>query len=64
MCVSLQFALAPLSRNQVLAQVDLWENVRDVDVYRLSKELDEEVAAKHPYEGPIFIEVEDRPIFP
>jgi 2-dehydro-3-deoxyphosphogalactonate aldolase len=30
----------------------------------LGVELDEEVAAKHPYEGPIFIEVEDRPIFP
>jgi 2-dehydro-3-deoxyphosphogalactonate aldolase len=30
----------------------------------LGVELDEEVAARHPYEGPIFIEVEDRPIFP
>ena len=30
----------------------------------LGVELDEEVAAKYPYEGPIFIEVEDRPIFP
>ncbi len=28
----------------------------------LGVELDEEVAAKHPYEGPIFIEVESRPI--
>ena len=30
----------------------------------LGVELDEEVASNHPYEGPIFIEVEDRPIFP
>ena len=28
----------------------------------LGIELDEEVAAQHPYDGPIFIEVEDRPV--
>jgi adenosylhomocysteinase len=33
--------------NQVLAQLDLWENDRDIDVYRISKELDEEVARLH-----------------
>jgi adenosylhomocysteinase len=35
--------------NQVLAQIDLWNN-RDkykIDVYRLSKKLDEEVARLH-----------------
>ena len=28
----------------------------------LGIELNEEVAARHPYDGPIFIEVEDRPL--
>ncbi|NLJ81972.1 MAG: adenosylhomocysteinase, partial [Bacteroidales bacterium] len=33
--------------NQVLAQLDLWENDYDTGVYRLSKVLDEEVARLH-----------------
>jgi adenosylhomocysteinase len=33
--------------NQVLAQLDLWQNRREVGVYRLPKELDEEVARLH-----------------
>jgi adenosylhomocysteinase len=34
--------------NQTLAQIDLWRNRdREVGVYRLSKELDEEVARLH-----------------
>ena len=33
--------------NQVLAQLDLWQNKRDNIVYMLSKELDEEVARLH-----------------
>jgi len=33
--------------NQVLAQIDLWQNNYDIDVYRLSKKLDEEVARLH-----------------
>ena len=33
--------------NQTLAQIDLWTNKRDVGVYRLPKELDEEVARLH-----------------
>jgi adenosylhomocysteinase len=41
------FVMSNSFTNQVLAQVDLWENDRDVDVYRLSKELDEEVARLH-----------------
>jgi adenosylhomocysteinase len=31
----------------VLAQLDLWQNRREVGVYRLPKELDEEVARLH-----------------
>ena len=41
------FVMSNSFTNQVLAQVDLWENDREVDVYRLSKELDEEVARLH-----------------
>jgi adenosylhomocysteinase len=33
--------------NQTLAQIDLWTNRREVGVYRLPKELDEEVARLH-----------------
>ena len=33
--------------NQVLAQIDLWKYDREVDVYRLPKHLDEEVARLH-----------------
>jgi adenosylhomocysteinase len=31
----------------VLAQIDLWQNRRPIDVYRLPKALDEEVARLH-----------------
>ena len=41
------FVMSNSFTNQVLAQIDLWENDRKVDVYRLSKELDEEVARLH-----------------
>ena len=33
--------------NQTLAQIDLWKNKYEVDVYRLPKYLDEEVARLH-----------------
>ena len=33
--------------NQVLAQIELWTKPLDVDVYRLPKQLDEEVARLH-----------------
>jgi len=33
--------------NQVLAQIDLWQNDHEVGVTTLSKELDEEVARLH-----------------
>jgi adenosylhomocysteinase len=33
--------------NQTLAQIDLWTDPKPVGVYRLSKELDEEVARLH-----------------
>jgi len=33
--------------DQVLAQIDLWQNSRKIGVYFLSKELDEEVARLH-----------------
>jgi adenosylhomocysteinase len=33
--------------NQVMAQLDLWQNRKPVGVYRLSKALDEEVARLH-----------------
>ena len=34
-------------RNQSLAQRDLWKNNYPIDVYRLPKQLDEEVARLH-----------------
>jgi adenosylhomocysteinase len=33
--------------NQTLAQIDLWKNKYDIGVYRLPKDLDEEVARLH-----------------
>jgi adenosylhomocysteinase len=33
--------------NQSLAQIDLWQNDYEIDVYRLPKKLDEEVARLH-----------------
>lgn len=41
------FVMSNSFANQVLAQIDLWKNKRDIAVYRLSKELDEEVARTH-----------------
>jgi adenosylhomocysteinase len=43
------FVMSNSFSNQVLAQIDLWKNkdVYDLGVYRLSKELDEEVARLH-----------------
>ncbi|MEA1874601.1 MAG: adenosylhomocysteinase [Bacteroidota bacterium] len=41
------FVMSNSFSNQTLAQVDLWENKHEVDVYRLSKRLDEEVARMH-----------------
>ena len=41
------FVMSNSFSNQVLAQVDLWQNNRDIDVYRLPKHLDEEVARAH-----------------
>jgi adenosylhomocysteinase len=41
------FVMSNSFTNQTLAQMDLWENERDVGVYRLPKELDEEVARLH-----------------
>jgi adenosylhomocysteinase len=41
------FVMSNSFTNQVLAQMDLWENQRDIDVYRLPKRLDEEVARLH-----------------
>ena len=41
------FVMSNSFANQVLAQIDLWENKRDIGVYRLPKELDEEVARTH-----------------
>jgi adenosylhomocysteinase len=33
--------------NQTLAQIDLWRNKYEIGVFRLSKDLDEEVARLH-----------------
>ena len=33
--------------NQVLAQIDLWQNPHAIEVYTLPKKLDEEVARLH-----------------
>ena len=41
------FVMSNSFTNQTLAQIDLWTNPRAVDVYRLPKELDEEVARLH-----------------
>jgi adenosylhomocysteinase len=41
------FVMSNSFTNQVLAQIDLWNNEREVGVYRLPKELDEEVARLH-----------------
>jgi len=41
------FVMSNSFTNQTLAQIDLWTNPRPVGVYRLSKKLDEEVAALH-----------------
>ena len=41
------FVMSNSFTNQVLAQLDLWQNRREVGVYRLPKELDEEVARLH-----------------
>lgn len=41
------FVMSNSFTNQVLAQMDLWQNNYPVDVYRLPKRLDEEVARLH-----------------
>lgn len=41
------FVMSNSFTNQVLAQMDLWKNPREVGVYTLSKKLDEEVARLH-----------------
>lgn len=41
------FVMSNSFTNQSLAQIDLWQNKYEVDVYRLSKKLDEEVARLH-----------------
>jgi adenosylhomocysteinase len=41
------FVMSNSFTNQVIAQLDLWQNRKPVGVYRLSKELDEEVARLH-----------------
>jgi adenosylhomocysteinase len=41
------FVMSNSFTNQSLAQIDLWQNDYEVGVYRLSKELDEEVARLH-----------------
>jgi adenosylhomocysteinase len=41
------FVMSNSFTNQTLAQIDLWQNPKDIGVYRLSKELDEEVARLH-----------------
>jgi adenosylhomocysteinase len=41
------FVMSNSFSNQTLAQIDLWKNKYGIDVYRLSKELDEEVARLH-----------------
>jgi adenosylhomocysteinase len=41
------FVMSNSFANQTLAQIDLWRNDYKVGVYRLSKELDEEVARLH-----------------
>ncbi len=41
------FVMSNSFSNQTLAQIDLWKNDYKIDVYRLSKKLDEEVARLH-----------------
>jgi adenosylhomocysteinase len=41
------FVMSNSFTNQTLAQIDLWQNDRPLGVYRLPKELDEEVARLH-----------------
>ena len=41
------FVMSNSFTNQTLAQIDLWKKNYDIGVYRLSKELDEEVARLH-----------------
>jgi len=41
------FVMSNSFTNQTLAQIDLWQNQRPKGVYRLTKELDEEVARLH-----------------
>lgn len=41
------FVMSNSFTNQTLAQIDLWQNHREIGVYRLAKELDEEVARLH-----------------
>lgn len=41
------FVMSNSFTNQTLAQIDLWQHDYDVDVYRLPKKLDEEVARLH-----------------
>jgi len=41
------FVMSNSFTNQVLAQIDLWKNDYEIDVYRLPKNLDEEVARLH-----------------
>ncbi len=41
------FVMSNSFTNQTLAQIDLWQHDYDIDVYRLPKKLDEEVARLH-----------------
>ncbi|MDR1553715.1 MAG: adenosylhomocysteinase [Prevotellaceae bacterium] len=41
------FVMSNSFTNQMLAQIELWTNKLDIDVYRLPKKLDEEVARLH-----------------
>jgi len=41
------FVMSNSFTNQVLAQIDLWKHDYEIDVYRLPKHLDEEVARLH-----------------
>jgi adenosylhomocysteinase len=41
------FVMSNSFSNQTLAQLDLWQHDYEIDVYRLSKKLDEEVARLH-----------------
>jgi len=41
------FVMSNSFTNQTLAQIELWNNEHDIDVYRLPQHLDEEVARLH-----------------